>query len=120
QVLGIPVADVRVTGGGAHSALWRQLQADVFGRPVCRSHVDEGPAYGAALLAGVACGAYTDVQEACSLLRLDPSPNVPDPALHQRYANGHEIYTAAYAAMAPVMHRLARLNVDNAEAPINI
>src|SRR5438128_2807690 len=50
----LPVTEVRATGGGARSHLWRQLQADVFGLPVHRTRIDEGPAFGAALLAGVA------------------------------------------------------------------
>jgi sugar (pentulose or hexulose) kinase len=56
RALGTAVDEVRATGGGARSPLWLQLQADVYGCPIRRTGVDEGPAYGAALLAGVASG----------------------------------------------------------------
>src|SRR5207237_7816141 len=56
--LGLPVREVRATGGAVRSPLWRQLQADIFGVPIHRNQVDEGPAFGASLLAGVACGAF--------------------------------------------------------------
>jgi xylulokinase len=47
--LGLPVREIRATGGAARSSLWRQLQADIFGVPIRRNQVDEGPAFGAAL-----------------------------------------------------------------------
>jgi xylulokinase len=50
--LGLNIVEVRVIGGGARSAMWRQLQADIFGRPVLTMRAEEGPAFGAALLAG--------------------------------------------------------------------
>ena len=68
--LGTPDDDVRAVGGGARSPLWLQLQADVYGRPIRRTEVDEGPAYGAALLGGVAAGVFADVAEACERVRL--------------------------------------------------
>ena len=68
--LEVPVGQVRATGGGARSALWRELQADIYGVPIRRTTADEGPAHGAALLAGVAAGLYRDVDEACSTVRL--------------------------------------------------
>lgn len=110
--LGMSVTEVRATGGGARSPIWRQLQADVFGLPVHRTRIEEGPAFGAALLAGVAGGAYSDVFEACALIRLDPDVNVPDPERHRLYQRYHEAYTDLYAATAPVMHRLAALSSE--------
>lgn len=59
--LGADAAQVRVNGGGAHSPLWRQLLADVLQRPVVTLEVDEGPAFGAALLAGVGIGVWPNV-----------------------------------------------------------
>ena len=108
--LGVPVDEVRATGGGARSPFWRQLQSDVFGLPVHRASIDEGPAFGAALLAGVAGGAYADVFEACANIRLDPEVTVPDPALHRLYSRYRRVYTDLYAATAPVMHMLDDLS----------
>ncbi len=63
--LGVPVNKVRVTGGGARSTLWKQIQADVYGHAVETIAADEGGAYGAALLAGVGTGVWPSVDEAC-------------------------------------------------------
>ena len=63
--LGVPVNKVRVTGGGARSALWKQIQTDVYGHAVETIAADEGGAYGAALLAGVGTGIWPSVDEAC-------------------------------------------------------
>jgi xylulokinase len=63
--LRVPVAKIRVGGGGARSPLWRQIQADVFGQPVETVQAEEGPAYGAALLAGVGAGIWATVDQAC-------------------------------------------------------
>jgi len=66
EELGIPVGEVRLGGGGARGALWRQIQADVYGRPVERLEAEEGGAFGAALLAGTGIGAWKDVETACA------------------------------------------------------
>ena len=56
---------MRLGGGGARSALWRQIQADVYGYPVEIVEAEEGAAYGAALLAGVGGGVWRTVDDAC-------------------------------------------------------
>lgn len=63
--LHIPIETIRLGGGGAKSPLWRQIQADVYGRPVETIAAEEGAAYGAALLAGVGAGQWKTVDEAC-------------------------------------------------------
>lgn len=63
--LGVRVEKARLGGGGARSALWRQMQADVYGCPVALTNTEEGPAYGAALLAGVGAGVFASAQAAC-------------------------------------------------------
>jgi xylulokinase len=64
--LGVPVRQIRASGGGSRSPLWRQIQADVFGRKVVTINSEEGAAYGVALLAAVGAGAFKDIQEACA------------------------------------------------------
>ena len=64
--LGIPITSIRLGGGGARSKLWRQIQADVYGRPVQLLSAEEGGAFGAALLAGVGVGVWPTVQAACA------------------------------------------------------
>ena len=63
--MGIEIRQIRLSGGGAKSPFWRQMQADIFEHPVCLINATEGPAYGVALLAGVGAGAWSSVQEAC-------------------------------------------------------
>jgi xylulokinase len=64
--MGVPVNSIRLGGGGARSILWRQIQADVYGREVEILEAEEGAAYGAAILAGVGAGIWSSVDEACS------------------------------------------------------
>ncbi|MEQ8785418.1 MAG: xylulokinase [Pirellulaceae bacterium] len=67
QEMGVPVGEVRVSGGGSKSGLWRQMQADVFGQAACTLNAEQGPAYGVALLAAVGAGAFKNVEEACAV-----------------------------------------------------
>ena len=108
--LGVPVTEIRATGGGARSKLWRQLQADVFGLPIHRNRIDEGPAFGAALLAGVSCGAYASIDQACEVVQVEPNVETPDTNLHQLYEKQRRVYAELYGATASAMHRLAALN----------
>jgi xylulokinase len=97
-----PVAEVLVTGGGAKSAFVRRMQADVYGLPVVRVNREEGPAYGAALLAAVGAGAFPDVATACkkTLKRLAPEPF--DPAVHATYQAPYERFRKLYPALRPL------------------
>lgn len=108
--LGLPVTEIRATGGGARGRFWRQLQADVFGLPIHRNKIDEGPAFGAALLAGVACGAFETVHQTSELVRVEPDVDVPDPAAHELYRKQRRVYSELYEATATAMHRLAELD----------
>jgi xylulokinase len=108
--LGLPVTRDPGRGRRSPHEMWRQLQADVFGVPIHHSQVDEGPAFGAALLAGVACGAYASVADACRRVRFDPDVTQPDPGRHDLYRRYHAVYSSVYSAMAPTMHRLAELS----------
>ena len=111
----VSVDQVRVTGGGARSPLWRELQADVYGLAVHRTTADEGPAHGAALLSGVAAGVYRDVHEACSTVRLREEVTEPDPERTRIYEELYEVYRSLYPATKSAMHRLADLASGPAE-----
>ena len=94
----IPVADIRLGGGGARSKLWRRVQAEVYGRPVQILEVEEGPAYGAAILAGVGAGLWPSVETACeSVVRMtecvEPQPEHVA-TLNAQYARYRRIYPA--------------------------
>ncbi|ABG05940.1 carbohydrate kinase, FGGY [Rubrobacter xylanophilus DSM 9941] len=115
--LGVPVEEVRATGGGARSPLWRQLQADIYNTPIRRTTADEGPAYGAALLGGVAAGAYRDVQEAvASCVRLREELTEPDERRSKAYEEHYAVYRSLYAANREAMHRLSELAASSESA----
>ena len=107
--LGTTPTEIRATGGGARSQFWRQLLADVFGRPIVRTLVDEGPAYGAALLAGVAAGVYEDIDEACSRISLRPEACEPGMAQVRQYADYYAAYHDLYPATRSAMHVISEL-----------
>ena len=103
---------IRATGGGARSSFWRQLLADVLGRPILRTVVDEGPAYGAALLAGVASGVFANVEEACSVVDLGPEVCEPAKGQTRLYDAYYAEYRSLYPATASTMHALSQFAQD--------
>jgi xylulokinase len=95
---------IRASGGGLVSPLWRQLLADVLGAEIATTNTSEGAAYGAGLLAAVGAGWYTTVDDACAALVsatpvAAPGPDAP------AYAAAHAAYRALYPALAPWFHR---------------
>ncbi len=107
--MGVPITEVRASGGGARSAFWRQVQADVNEAPMVTINVDEGPAYGAALLATVATGIYGTIEEACDATIHVVDSCDPDPARSAEYTNWFGEYQQAYHALAPGFRRSAGL-----------
>jgi len=99
--MAIAVQQVRASGGGGRSALWRQIQADVFNTEMVTINVAEGPAYGVALLAGVGTGVWGSVEEACratiEVVQYIP-PIAENVAIYERF---YAIYRALYAALKP-------------------
>jgi xylulokinase len=96
--LNVPVAEVRLGGGGARSKLWRQIQADIYGRAVKTVEAEEGAAYGAALLAGVGAGAWPSVDAACDAVVQIASTVEPNAEsmriLDQQYEKFRRVYPA--------------------------
>jgi xylulokinase len=99
EAMGIGVNAVRLSGGGARSAFWRQMFADVFNRRVAMLETEEGSAYGAALLAMVGTGRYSSAPEACRHAVRETSSLEPDRDRAEAYAGGHKIYQALYPAL---------------------
>lgn len=100
-------------GGGASSPLWRQMLADVMNVKVKTLESKEGPALGAAILAGVAAGVFKDVGQGCdTCVRLGQKASEPDAAEAKRYDRIFELYSGLYPLMRPAFHRLARLRED--------
>jgi xylulokinase len=99
---------VRVSGGGAKSALWRRILASVLGVRVEQVNSTEGAAFGAALLAGVGAGVWPDVPTACRETIAVTGADEPVEQWLGRYAEMYAIYRAMYPALAPAFARLSR------------
>src|SRR5918999_5077627 len=99
RALGTEVDDIRATGGGARPPLLLQLQADIYRSPLRRTAVDEGPAYGAALLAGVASGVFADVGAASAGLRMREVITEPAPERARRYDELYAVHASLYPAL---------------------
>ena len=99
--LGISIPRSNVCGGGSKSALWKTITANVLGIPLDTVATEQGPGYGAAMLAMVACGRFASVREAADALVRVKSTVEPDAELtklyDERYAQFREIYPACKA-----------------------
>ncbi len=104
--LGINVSSVRVSGGGARSAFWRQMMADVFRAQVVTVNVTQGAAYGAAILAAVGVGAYPTVQRACASIVCEGEATTPgeDASVYEQF---YPRYRALYPKLADEFSAIA-------------
>lgn len=110
QVAGLgAIEQVRVSGGGAKSELWRQILADVLGAELVMVNTTEGAAYGAAILAGVGFGAWPDAETACANLIKIVERRPPDPKRGTLYDRMHDQYKGLYPALKPSFNGLASM-----------
>ncbi|MFM8323070.1 MAG: xylulokinase [Chloroflexota bacterium] len=103
------IAQVRVSGGGARSPLWRQILSDVMNAELITVNTTEGAAFGAALLAGVGSGVWSSVPEACSAVIHPTSRTTPNPAVVDAYAQAYPIYQSLYFALKPAFDQIGSL-----------
>ena len=97
DALGLAGTEIRVVGGGARSELWLQIKADVTGRTVQPVLTAEPTALGAAILAGVAAGTFSDAADGVArTVRLSPRCYQPDPQVKDVYAERYAQYLALY------------------------
>jgi xylulokinase len=104
---GLPIEQIRATGGGAKSPIWRQVIADVLGVELVTTSNTEGPAFGAALLAGVAGGVYASVEEACAATVRIAEQTSPQAETAAVYADAYGVFQALYPALKPIVSRPA-------------
>jgi xylulokinase len=109
EELGVAVKQVRASGGGAKSAFWRQMQADVLGKSVVTMAADEGPAYGVALLAAVGAGEFKDVVEACDATVKTTSETKTNAAPRKRYDAAFPLYQKLYRSLREDFRAIAKL-----------
>ncbi len=107
--LGVPVRQIRATGGGARSPFWRQIQADVFGRKVVTTNCEEGAAYGVALLAAVGAGEFKNIEEACAATIRVESETPTDRKAKHYYDRAFPIYQQLYQSQKNDFKSIAAL-----------
>jgi xylulokinase len=111
--LGVCLQNVHATGGGARSPLWRTVLASALRSTVVEAAEDGGPAWGAAILAGVGSGIWESVQQGSQrLLHLGDATD-PDPALSSAYRPYHRLYDALYPRLADSYRELAQIEAAN-------
>jgi xylulokinase len=99
--LGIGAGRVRLGGGGAKTPFWRQLQADIYRAPVELPNTEEGPAFGAALMAGVGAGAWGSLRQACRETIGVTETREPDEAS----ARAYDALGAEHARLYPALRQ---------------
>jgi xylulokinase len=111
--MGVPLHQIRASGGGGRSPLWRQIQADIFGCEMVTINATEGSAYGAALLAAAGTGGFSSVQEACRMsIRVTDSCE-PNPRLAPMYEEYYSIYRGLYANLKDSFRAVASVRPAN-------
>ena len=109
EQLGVPIRQIRASGGGSRSPQWRQIQADVFGRKVVTINSEEGPAYGVALLAAVGAGAFKNVREACKATIRVVSETPADRKAKRYYDRAFPVYQQLYRSLKDDFKAIAAL-----------
>lgn len=104
--LNVPIEEVRVSGGGAKSILWRQILADIFNTKVEVINSKEGPAYGVAILAAVGCGLFNSVDEACEKLIKVTSIVEPIEENVKKYNEIYAIFSEIYPLLKNTFKKL--------------
>lgn len=105
--LGIVIPRSRICGGGARSPLWRTILANVLGIALDMVETEQGPGYGAALLAMVADGQFATVQQACDALVKVGGTTVPNGELTRLYAQRYDQFKEIYPAMKTLFTKIA-------------
>lgn len=105
----VPFEQMLATGGGGTSPLWRQMMADIYNYPVVTVSNREGPALGAAILAGVGAGLYESVPAACGQITQTNPPQQPNAASHAAYKPYYNLYKQLYPQLRQQFKTLAGL-----------
>jgi xylulokinase len=103
--LGVPLEKIVCGGGGARSELWRQIQADVFGLPIETAGESDAAMLGAAILAGVASGVFTTVEEACRAAVSYTERIEPDASKAAVYGQAYARFRSLYPALKDIFKK---------------
>ena len=107
--MGVAIEQVRLSGGGARNALWRKIQADIYGCDVHTLNSSEGPAFGVALLAQVGTGAFKSVPEACDATIRSVDSTAVDP-------QSHGVLQPRLCDLSPALRRSSKFIQDDRQA----
>lgn len=110
--MGVQASEVRAGGGGARSALWRQIQADMFGCDIVTVNSTEGGALGVALLAGVGVGVYNSVREACDQTIAVTRRQNADETAGKAYRKYYPVYQQLYRALKPSFGEVTKITAE--------
>jgi sugar (pentulose or hexulose) kinase len=100
--LGVEVNEIRALGGGARSRIWKQIEADITGRPVVTTTNEEAATLGAAILAGKAVGLYSSIKEAAGQMVQIKDRFEPNPANRGVYEETYHTYVELYNQSCPL------------------
>ena len=106
RTLGLDIKKSRICGGGAKSPLWRKIMANVCGLELERIGSEEGPGYGGAMLAAVACGEYASVEKAAAKLVKVTETVRPDPEITGRYEEQYQRFRRIYPSVKELFPKL--------------
>ncbi|NLK28049.1 MAG: xylulokinase [Clostridiales bacterium] len=104
--LGIRIDRIRINGGGAKSPLWCKIIANVLNVKVDKINSEEGPAFGAAILAAVGCGRYSSVEEACHKLIKVIDTTEQDPEIVERYNHKYQVFKQLYPTLKELFDKM--------------
>ena len=107
KLSGLQIHGTKICGGGARSDIWKQVVANVFGVPVYVLNIEEGPAYGAAILAMVGAGAYSSVEEAADKIVKTSNSIIPQSSLVEKYEKRYQKFKQIYPALKSVFQSMS-------------
>lgn len=105
--LDVPVKQIRVSGGGSRNPLFRQIQTDAFGKKVTSLKVEQGPAFGVALLAAVGDGVFPNIEAACKATIDEAGATEVDRKAAKKYNELFPIYQSLYVSLKDSFAKLA-------------
>jgi len=106
---GVKIKEIRAIGGGAKSGIWQQILADVLGEKINLLNVEEGPAFGAALIAGVGVGVYSSFAEAVNRIIKVKKTIIPGIKNNQRYNQYYQLYKKLYYSLKEDFKELKKI-----------
>jgi xylulokinase len=109
----VPMRQIRTSGGGAKSKLWREMQANVLGKKVVTINTDQGPALGVALLAAVGAGAYSNIQQACKAVIKETSVTPVQQKIKRDYDQRFPLYQQLYQSLKQDFVDISNLPATN-------